>query len=133
MNHKIGRLIFGFGVGLLVAVFALKWISDPAPRAERALQETVAVAARQILKETLGLDGLEMVDPVEPDRKVGKSYIFRRNDGWEVSGYYRRSDGDRWHPFLMVLDDSVALMSLKVQDPELIDRAQSEALLEAIP
>ena len=62
MNHKIGRLIFGFGVGLLVAVFALKWISDPAPRAERALQETVAVAARQILKETLGLDGLEMVD-----------------------------------------------------------------------
>ena len=133
MNHKIGRLIFGFGVGLLVAVFALKWISDPAPRAERAVQETVAVAARQILKETLGLDGLEMVDPVEPDRKVGKSYIFRRNDGWEVSGYYRRSDGDRWHPFLMVLDDSVALMSLKVQDPELIDRAQSEALLEAIP
>ena len=133
MNHKIGRLIFGIGVGLLVAVFALKWISDPAPRAERALQETVAVAARQILKETLGLDGLEMVDPVEPDRKVGKSYIFRRNDGWEVSGYYRRSDGDRWHPFLMVLDDSVALMSLKVQDPELIDRAQSEALLEAIP
>ncbi len=132
MNHKIGRLIFGIGVGLLVAVFALKWISDPAPRAERALQETVAVAARQILKETLGLDGLEMVDPVEPDRKVGKSYIFRRNDGWEVSGYYRRSDGDRWHPFLMVLDDSVALMSLKVQDPELIDRAQSEALLEAI-
>ena len=133
MNHKIGRLIFGFGVGLLVAVFALKWISDPAPRAERAVQETVAVTARQILKETLGLDGLEMVDPVEPDRKVGKSYIFRRNDGWEVSGYYRRSDGDRWHPFLMVLDDSVALMSLKVQDPELIDRAQSEALLEAIP
>jgi hypothetical protein len=133
MNHKIGRLIFGFGVGLLVAVFALKWISDPAPRAERAVQETVAVAARQILKETLGLDGLEMVDPVEPDRKVGKSYIFRRNDGWEVSGYYRRSDGDRWHPFLMVLDDSVALMSLKVRDPELIDRAQSEALLEAIP
>ncbi len=133
MNHKIGRLIFGFGVGLLVAVFALKWISDPAPRAERALQETVAVAARQILKETLGLDGLEMVDPVEPDRKVGKSYIYRRNDGWEISGYYRRSDGDRWHPFLMVLDDSVALMSLKVQDPELVDRAQSEALLEAIP
>ena len=133
MNHKIGRLIFGIGVGLLVAVFALKWVSDPAPRAERALQETVAVAARQILNETLGLDGLEMVDPVEPDRKVGKSYIFRRNDGWEVSGYYRRSDGDRWHPFLMVLDDSVALMSLKVQDPELIDRAQSEALLEAIP
>ena len=133
MNHKIGRLIFGFGVGLLVAVFALKWVSDPAPRAERALQETVVIAARKILKETLGLDGTEMVDPVEPDRNVGKSYIYRRNDGWEVSGYYRRSDGDRWHPFLMVLDDSVALMSLKVQDPELIDRAQSEALLEAIP
>lgn len=133
MNHKIGRLVFGFGVGILVAFLAFRWISDPAPRAERALQESVVITARQVLQNALALGEIETVDPLAPNRKVGKSYVYRTNAGWEISGFYRRDEEDRWHAFLMLLDESNALNRLKVQDADLLDRAQGDALLEAIP
>ena len=64
MNHRIARLIFGFSVGLLVAFLAYRWITDPAPRAERQLEETVVMIARQQLEETLALGELDLVDPL---------------------------------------------------------------------
>lgn len=133
MNHRIARLIFGFSVGLLVAFLAYGWITDPAPRAERQLEETVVLIARQQLEERLALGELELVDPLAPDRKVGKSYVYRADGGWEVSGYYRRVQGDRWHAFLMALDASPAITNLKVQDAALIERAAEDAILEAVP
>ena len=125
--------MFGFGVGFLVAFLAFKWISNPAPRAERQLEESVVTLARQHLEETLQLAVVEIVDPLSPNRKIGKSYVYRAGDGWEVSGFYRRSESDRWHPFLMGLDSSLAITGLKVQDAGLVEFATTERLLEVMP
>ena len=48
-NHRIGGLVFAFGVGLLVAFLSYQWITDPAPRLERQLQEATVMAAREQL------------------------------------------------------------------------------------
>jgi len=133
MNHRVARLLFGFGVGLLVAYFAFQWISNPAPRAERRLEEATVAAARQHLEDTLAIGGIEIVDPLAPNRKIGKSYVYRADSGWEVSGYYRRGEGDRWHPYLMALDPSLAIVSLKIQDARLVERASNDPLLVTVP
>jgi hypothetical protein len=133
MNHRIARLLFGFGVGILAAFFAYKWISDPAPRAERQLEEAVVMAARQQLTSTLASGDVELVDPLATNRRAGKSYVYRGDGGWEVSGFYRREEGDRWHPFLMKLDASLLLVHLKVQDKEFAERAATDAMLEVLP
>jgi hypothetical protein len=135
MNHRVGRLIFGFAVGLLVAIFAYRWVTDPAPRAERELEESVLASARTVLVATLMTGDLEIVDSLNPDRKVGKTYIYRSGSGWEVSGFYRRSADDRWHAYLLSLSDSMELEHLKFQDRDqaLVSRASGDARLEAVP
>ncbi len=132
MNHQITRLVFALGIGIVVAVFAYRWIIDPAPRAERVMQETVVEAARNMLEQTLDIGTLEVVDPLAPDRKIGKTYVFPAAQGWQVSGYYRRDDIDLWHPYLMTLDDSLQLTHLKVSDPVLFDRVNDKPLLEVL-
>jgi hypothetical protein len=135
MNHRVGRVIFAFAVGALVAIFAYKWVTNPAPRAERALEESVVAAARVTLIQTLSAGDLEIVDALAPDRKVGKTYIYRNGDGWEVSGYYRRSEDDRWHAYLLSLSGSTEVEHLKVQDtdPALVARAVNDTRFETIP
>jgi len=133
MNQRITRLIFGFGVGLLVALLAYKWITNPAPRVERQLEESVVEVARQHIRKVLTPAEIELVDPLAPNRKIGKSYVYRADGGWEVSGYYRRGEGDRWHPFLMALESSLTITNLKVQDAALIERAAEDPKLEAVP
>lgn len=133
MNHRVTRLIFASAVGLLVAFFAFSWITNPVPRAERQLEESVVAAARERLQDTLALAAIEVVDPLAPDRKVGKSYVYRAQQGWEVSGYYRRGEGDRWHPFLMSLDATHAITHLKVRDAAFVERARDDVMLEALP
>jgi hypothetical protein len=131
MNHRIARLVFAFGVGLLVAFLSYKWITNPAPRMERQQQESVVMLARGYLADATGIAAPEIVDPLAPDRKVGKVYVYRAGDGWEVSGYYRRDDEDEWHAFLMTLDASPAMIRLKVQDAALV--GHSNPLLEVLP
>ena len=135
MNHRVGRIVFGLSVGLLVAVFSYRWIVDPAPRAERALEESVVATSRMILTTTLTIDALEIVDALAPNRKVGKAYVYRAGDGWEVSGYYRRSEEDSWHAYLMSLNNATELQHLKYQDSdsELLSRAAGDPRLEAVP
>ena len=133
MNHRTGRIVFSLGIGLIVAVFAYRWIMDTAPRAERQLQEMVVASSRDMLEETLGLGRLEIVDALAPDRKVGKAYVYRTADGWELSGYYRRHENDLWHPYLMTLDSSEAMTHLKISDPNLLDRATDDPALEILP
>ncbi len=132
MDHRVTRLVFAFGIGIVVAVFAYRWIIDPAPRAERVMQESVVAAVRNLLEQTLEIGTLEVVDPLAPDRKIGKTYVFPAAQGWEVSGYYRRDDIDLWHPYLMTLDDSLQLTHLKVSDPVLFDRVNDKPLLEVL-
>ena len=130
MNHRIGRVLFALLVGLAVAVFSFKWITDPNPRGERARQEQVVQISRSLLSSMVESASLEIVDPLAPNRKVGKVYVFAEAPGWAVSGYYRRSGEDRWHPYLMRLTENLDLHRLKVQDEALAERAAADATLE---
>jgi hypothetical protein len=135
MNHRIGRVVFALIIGLLVASFSYRWISNPEGREERALQVSVVESSRVRLKSSVGIDSLQIVDPLSPNRKAGKVYIYSEGDGWAVSGYYRRNENDRWHPYLMTLNPDLSLGFLKLQDrdSQLIDRAVTDPLLEVSP
>jgi hypothetical protein len=133
VNHKVGQWVFALTVGLLAAFAAYRWIIDPAPREERELQERVVLAARYELRATLGLQRYELVDPLAPDRKVGKAYVYRAGGGWEVSGYYRRDENDEWHAYLMTLSAMLSMTHLKVKDAAFLGAARMDARLEAVP
>lgn len=130
-GHRIARLVVAFGVGLALAVYSYHLVTDPERAAQRAAererQEAAVAASREILRAYLGGAGLEIVDPLEPDSKVGKSYLYPAGNGWEVSGYYRRGPGDTWHPWLMQLDDSTALIELSLQDDDSALRRKADA------
>jgi hypothetical protein len=132
MNHRIGRVVFAIIIGLLVATFSYKWITNSEGREIRAQQVMVVESSRLLLNSTVAINTLEIVDPLAPNRKVGKVYVYPEASGWAVSGYYRRGENDRWHPYLMQLDSSRELKSLKVQDrdQQLAERAKSDPRLE---
>ncbi len=133
MNHRIGRVIFAFGVGLVVAFYSYQWITNPEPRAERAAEEQVVERSRIELRSLLAEDSLEIVDPLSPDRKVGKVYVYAEGPGWAVSGYYRRGEQDAWHPYLMTLTDDLEFVRLKAKDALLLNQAAGDARLEVVP
>ena len=132
MNHRAGSIVFGLAIGLLVAVLSYQWLTDPSNRVARNKEVSVVELSRGILNDTLGIQDLQIVDALAPQRKVGKVYVYPLENGWDISGYYRRDDDDRWHPFLMTLDSELSLRSLKVQDSDksLAQRAATDPLLE---
>ncbi len=130
--RRVGSLFFGLIVGLIAAYLAYRWVENPEPRLERAQQEATVEASRSLLIGTLGVGVLEIVDPMSPDRKVGKAYVYPTDSGWQVSGFYRRDDDDLWHPYLMELDKDLRLLRLKVSDGSLLDR-NKEPVLEVLP
>lgn len=140
MTHRIGRLIFGFAAGLLAAFMAYQWVANSGMRAEQAevarleriVQESVVVNSRELLAITLQLGELELVDPLSPDRVVGKTYVYPLGLGWEVSGFYRRDAQDLWHPYLISLDSSMNLAHLKISDTALLGR-NGHGELEVLP
>jgi hypothetical protein len=113
----VAGIAFALAVGLVLSLYAHQRVTDPEPAIQRAKEEAVVLAAREFLRHYIGpAPDLRIVDPVSPDRKVGKSYIYPTQSGWEVSGHYRRSETDRWHPFLMALQSDNTLASLSVKD-----------------
>ena len=117
--HRIIRPVVAFSVGIVLALYAFERISDPEPARQRAREEAVVISAREILKSYVPADGeIEIADPLATNRVAGKVYIYPTDDGWEVSGYYRRNDSDRWHPFLMSLNANIDLVSLSVRDAD---------------
>ena len=133
MNHRVGRLLFGFGIGFLAAFLAFRWASELGPRAEREVQEAAVMASRALLEDTLAIGQLEVVDPLAPDRVVGKGYVYPSGDGWQVSGFYRRGPQDLWHPYLISLDAELGLAHLKVSDSALLDRQGEREIVEILP
>ena len=118
-RHRVIRLVVAFAIGIFLALYSFQRISDPGPGLQRAREEAVVLSAREILKAYVSKGGeVEIVDPLMTDREVGKAYIYPTEDGWEVSGHYRRLGTDRWHPFLMSLDTDVELVSLAVRDDD---------------
>jgi hypothetical protein len=116
-HHRIIRLVIAFAIGIFLALYSFERISDPEPGMQRAREEAVVLSAREILKSYVSPDTeIEIVDPLATDRSVGKAYIYPTESGWEVSGHYRRYGADSWHPFLMLLDSNVQLVSLSVRD-----------------
>ena len=91
--------------------------------------------SRDRLTAVIGTRSLEFVDPLAPNRKVGKVYVYREGGGWAISGYYRRGDGDRWHPYLLYLSAGLEIRSLKIQDqdPTLLNRAAADPAIEVLP
>lgn len=115
--HDIVRPVLALAIGLLLAVYVYRLVTNPEPALRKARQEAVVMASREILRSYVAPDGImQIVDPVSPDRKVGSVYIYPSGTGWEVSGHYRRDDGDRWHPYLLVMNAREELESLKVRD-----------------
>ena len=135
MNHRIGSRIFGLVVGLAVAWWSYHWITDPGPREERREQERIVRLARGFVETELGLGRAEFVDPLFPERAVGKVYVYRIDGGWEVSGYYRRGEDDEWHPWLVTIASDDALKRLRFGDSDaaLVERAATDPRLEALP
>lgn len=133
MNHRVGRMVFSLAVGLAIATLSYRWITNPEPRVERAREERVVQVSRSLLAPIVASDALEIVDPLAPNRKVGKVYVYAEGPSWAVSGYYRRDDADRWHPYLMTLTKDLQLARLKVQDAELAGQAVTNPALEIRP
>lgn len=133
MNHRIGRIIFASVIGLIVAGLSLNWIMNPQGREERVLQISAVKSSREKIKDLVGAKNIEIVDPVSPDRKVGKVYIYPEGNNWSISGYYRRNDNDAWHPYLMTLSDDHNLVSIKLKDKAFEEQAKSNLLLEYNP
>jgi hypothetical protein len=135
MERQPGSLVFGIVAGLLVAVFAYRWITTPEPKSERLLEEMVIAESRRVLALRLRLAAPEIVDPLAPRRSVGKVYIYPAADGWEVSGYYRRDPADEWHAYLVELDAGGRLRRLRVRDddPRVAELAIRDPALEALP
>ena len=133
VSHQVGRIIFALLIGAMIAFLAYDWITDSAGRAERAAEESAVLAARAILIDRLAVEELQIVDPLAPQRKVGKVYVYREAPGWAVSGYYRRGEQDRWHPYLLTLLEDHSLQKLKVQDVELLQRAATDLRLKVVP
>ena len=123
LDHRVIRLVVALGFGLIVAYGSYQWITDTDRPARRVEEEAVALAARDTLRsyianKRLADESLEISDAIDRDREAGKVYLFPTDDGWELSGHYRRQDEKDWHAFLMALDANVALISLSVQDKD---------------
>jgi hypothetical protein len=117
--HRIIRPVVAVSVGIVLALYAFERISDPEPARQRAREEAVVISAREILKSYVPADEeIEIADPLAPNRVAGKVYIYPTDNGWEVSGFYRRNESDYWHPFLMSLNASIDLVSLSVRDAD---------------
>jgi hypothetical protein len=134
-SKRPGSIVFGVAVGLLVAWFSYQWVTDTGVSTGRLLEEQVVSRSRLLLREVLQIDELETVDPLAPQRRVGKVYIYPAGDGWEVSGFYRRNSDDPWHPYLMKLDSNADLAGLKVGDKSssLAQLAATNPRLDVVP
>ncbi len=123
-HHRIIRPLVALAVGIVLALYSYQRIADPQPALQRAREEAVVKSAREILRAYVPAEvSIEIADALAPNRVAGKVYIYPGENGWEVSGHYRRNDTDRWHPFLMSLDAKVELISLAVRDDNEVLRA----------
>lgn len=138
VNHKVLSMLFALAIGFGVAIFAYQRVSDPLPGLQRQEEERIVMLARDAVRKTIVGDAgtdLLMVDPLLPNRVAGKTYVYPTNDGWEVSGYYRRNLDDAWHPWLMRLDEDGGMVNLSVRDsnPDLARKAAASETLSIDP
>jgi len=135
-KHRYMRWVVAIAIGVMLSLLVFERSTDPEPTRQKVIQEAVVGAARlHLISYVRPETELQLVDPLAPDRNVGKTYIWPADDGWDVSGYYRRDTKDRWHPFLMRLDSSSELISLAVKDSNerLIGMSAQDPKFSAVP
>lgn len=132
INHRLGSILFGVVAGLAIATWSYYWITDPQKLEQRQREERAVLHARDLLAARLSIRELQIVDPLATNRKVGKVYVYPTGDGWDVSGYYRRDERDRWHAYLLSMSSGLELKALRVDDadPSLGALAASDPLLD---
>ena len=119
INHKVTSIVLAVAIGIFLSLYSYQMITDPEPAMERAREEVAVIAAREILHGYIAADGeLEIVDPLAPNRVVGKAYVYPAEGGWQVSGHYRRNSADHWHPYLMTIDNDLNLQALTLRDAD---------------
>ena len=136
INHRYMKWVVAVGVGLVLALWAFERSTDPEPTRQKIVQEVLVQESRLLLSSYVLPGGqLQLVDPLTPDRKVGKVFIMPVDEGWEVSGHYRRDENDPWHRYLIRMDSRSQLLSLAVKDghPRLIDMSARDEKFSAVP
>lgn len=136
INHKVIRPLVAVTFGVILALYAYQRVTDPEPGLQRAREEAIVVNARDILQSYVAPGAaIEIVDPIEPNSKVGKVFIAPKGNGWEISGHYRRDERDSWHPYLMTLDSQGGLAALAVKDgsDRLIGMSAQDPKFSAVP
>ncbi len=136
INHKVIRPLVAVTIGLVLALYSYQRITDPEPGLQRAREEAIVMVAREILQSYVSPGNvIEIVDAVSPASKVGKAFVGPTDEGWELSGHYRRDVNDRWHPYLMALNGDAGLKSLAVQDgnDRLIGMSAQDPKFSAVP
>lgn len=135
-NNRYIRWVIAISFGVALSLYAYQIATDPAPERRRVVENVVVLEARAFLVSYVLPGGeLQLVDPLSPDRRIGKVYLWPNAEGWEVSGFYRRDKHDRWHPYLMSLDSASQLKSLAVKDSNerLIALSAQDPLFSAVP
>jgi hypothetical protein len=118
MNKKytLGQIIFALIVGLFAASVVYFSSISPNISIQREKEEAVIKQSEKIFMTILQMpSSTEMVHPLNPDRDVGKSYIYPLDGDWQISGFYRRNQNDEWRGWLINLDKSLNLIELRVQ------------------
>jgi len=136
INHKVIRPLVAVAIGLVLALYSYQRVTDPEPGLQKAREEGIVMVARDILQSYVSPGNpIEIVDALSPASKVGKVYIYPTDDGWEMSGHYRRDESDRWHPYLMALNADAGLKSVAVQDgnDRLIGMSAQDPKFSAVP
>ncbi len=129
VNHRKLRLVVAGAVGILAAWYAYQWGTDAERPRQRAQEEAVVLASREILLSYIRGTDVEVSDALQRNKDAGKVYIYPTSDGWELSGHYRRSSEKAWHDFLISLQVDSTLKQLSVND----DDAGLVALAETDP
>ena len=111
------QIVFAIIVGLSLSSIVYFSTISPDSQKQRATEETVVLEAEKLFFILLELpDSSEIISPINENRDVGKTYIYPTvNGGWQVSGYFRTSQGEEWNPWLMNLDENINVIELKVQ------------------
>ena len=118
MNKKytLGQIIFALTVGSLAASVVYFSSISPDISIQRENEEAVIKKSEKLFMTLLQMPSTtQMIHPLNPDRDVGKSYIYPLDGDWQISGFYRRSQNEEWRGWLINLDESLDLIEIRVQ------------------
>ena len=118
MNKKytLGQIIFALTVGFLAATSVYFSSTSPDIKIQRESEEAVIKQSEKLFMTILQMPNTtQIIHPLNPDRDVGKSYIYPLDGDWQISGFYRRNQNEEWRAWLINLDNSLKLIDLRVQ------------------